>query len=102
MEKMKKENYKISIILVITNINFMTQTDTLITLLNKKVTLFCMNYIYTGILIAVNESTVLLKDPAIVFSTGDFSLPTYLDVQSMYTDEFYIQISSIESFGLLK
>jgi hypothetical protein len=71
-------------------------------LLGEKVTIFCMNYIYTGKLIGVNKTCVLLEDPAIVYSTGDFASKVYSDVQSLQVKTFYVQTSSIESFGVLK
>ena len=40
----------------------------LVKLLGEKITIFCLNYIYTGILEGVNETCVLLKDPAIVYN----------------------------------
>ena len=74
----------------------------LIKLLGEKITIFCLNYIYTGILEGVNETCVLLKDPAIVYNTGSFSDSEYEDVQSLGVDEFYIHMNCIESFGKLK
>ena len=74
----------------------------LVKLLGEKITIFCLNYIYTGILEGVNETCVLLKDPAIVYNTGSFSDSKYEDVQSLGVDEFYIQMNCIESFGKLK
>lgn len=71
-------------------------------LLGKKVTIFCASYIYTGKLVGVNKTCVKLENPAIVYSTGDFSLKEYSDVQSLNTKEFYIHLTSVESFGVLK
>ena len=71
-------------------------------LLGKKVTLFCLNYIYTGKLVGVNQTCVKLEDPAIVYSTGDFSQKNYSDVQALGTKELYVQTGCIESFGILK
>ena len=71
-------------------------------LMGKKVTFFCLNYIYTGELIGINGDSVLLKDPAIVFETGKFSESSYKDVQSLGVEEFFIAKGCIESFGVLK
>lgn len=71
-------------------------------LLGKKVTLFCMNYIYTGKLIGVNVTCVKLESPAIVYSTGDFKDKTFADEQPLHVKIFYVQTNSIESFGELK
>lgn len=71
-------------------------------LLGSQITLFCVNYIYTGILIGVNDECVLLKDPAIVYETGPFSDKDWKDCQGLGVNEFYIQKSAVESFGILK
>ncbi|MDA0690591.1 MAG: hypothetical protein O3A78_01485 [Nitrospinae bacterium] len=71
------------------------------TLVGKRVTLFCVNYIYTGKLTGVNNSYVILTDPAIVFETGPLGTKKWKDAQNLPKD-WYVQISSIESFGVLK
>lgn len=73
----------------------------LLALLGKRITLMCLNYIYTGELIGVNDTCVLLKDAYIVYETGSFSDSQWKDAQKS-AKEFYIQISAIESFGILK
>ena len=70
-------------------------------LLGERVTLFCMNYIYTGTLTGVNETCVLLTDAAIVYETGAFTEKNWKDAQSLPHD-WYVQTASIESFGKLK
>lgn len=70
-------------------------------LLGERVTLFCMNYIYTGLLSGVNEKCVLLKDAAIVYETGALGETKWTDAQPLPHD-WYVVTSSIESFGILK
>jgi hypothetical protein len=70
-------------------------------LLGERVTLFCMNYIYTGVLTGVNDSCVLLTDAAIVYETGAFTEKNWKDAQKLPHD-WYVSIASIESFGKLK
>ena len=70
-------------------------------LLGERITLFCANYIYTGILSGVNETCVLLTDAAIVYETGSFSDKKWKDAQSL-PENWYVQIDAIESFGKLK
>ena len=70
-------------------------------LLGERVTLFCLNYIYTGKLSGVNDTCVLLTDAAIVYETGEFSDREWKDAQSLPYD-WYVQKSAIESFGILK
>ena len=73
----------------------------LVKFLGQRVTLFCMNYIYTGKLAGVNESCVLLTDAAIVYETGGFMDSEWKDTQSLPHD-WYVQISAIESFGVIR
>lgn len=70
-------------------------------LLGERVTLFCMNYIYTGKLIGVNQSCVLLTDAAIVYETGAFTDKAWKDAQALPHD-WYVQIGAIESFGVIR
>lgn len=67
-------------------------------LLGEKVILFCLNYIYTGKLVGVNASCVLLNDAAIVYETGAFNQTKFKDAQKL-THPHYVQTFSIESFA---
>lgn len=73
----------------------------LVALLGERVTLFCMNYFYTGKLAGVNDTCVLLEDASIVYETGSFDSKTWKDAQKL-PNSWYVQISAIESFGELK
>lgn len=75
------------------------ENEGMVSLLGKKVVLFCMNYFYTGILEGVNDSCVLLKDAQIIYETGPFTDKKWKDVQSMPTKGTYVQLAAIESFG---
>jgi len=77
------------------------ENEGLISFLNKRITIFCMNYIYTGTLVGVNDSCVKITDGGIVFNTGDFCAKTWEDYQKLPND-FYVQLSSVESFTELK
>jgi hypothetical protein len=70
-------------------------------LMGERVTLFCMNYIYTGKLVGVNTACVLLESASIVYETGPLNDKTWKDAQAL-PNQWYVQIGSIESFGLLK
>ncbi len=70
-------------------------------LLGERVTLFCLNYIYTGRLIGVNETCVLLTEAAIVYETGELNSKNWKDAQALPHD-WYVQLSAVESFGVLK
>lgn len=70
-------------------------------LLGERITIFCAVYIYTGKLVGFDHECVKLRDPAIVYETGAFDDKKWKDAQPL-PNEFYIQKSAIESFGLLK
>ena len=70
-------------------------------LLGERVTLFCLNYIYTGKLMGVNAACVLLDKASIVYETGELTSKSWKDAQKL-PNQWYVQISCIESFGVLK
>jgi hypothetical protein len=71
-------------------------------LMGERVTLFCMNYFYTGKLIGVNDKCILLEDAAIVYKTGDFESKDWkLDAQKI-PNPIYVMTGAIESFTVLK
>jgi len=73
----------------------------LVAFMGQRVTLFCMNYIYTGTLAGVNNSCVLLEDAGIVYETGAFTDKTWKDYQRL-PNNLYVQVAAIESFTVLK
>ncbi len=70
--------------------------------IGEQVTFFCMNYIYHGELIGVSEDSVMLKNAAIVYETGNFNEKDFKNIQSLCAEEFYIKKDTIESFGVLE
>ena len=78
------------------------EDEGLLALLGEQVTFFCLNYIYTGKLVGVNDTCVKLESPQIVYETGSFSDSNWKDAQHLGTDEFYISTTCIESFGVMK
>jgi hypothetical protein len=73
----------------------------LIALMGERVTIFCCRYIYSGKLVGVNDDCIKLDDCGIVYETGEFDKKDWTDYQKL-PNAFYIQKSSIESFGILK
>ena len=73
----------------------------LIGLMGQRITLFCMNYIYTGKLVGVNDYCVLLDEPSIVYETGEFNNSTWKDAQRL-PNTLYVVLSSVEAFGVIK
>lgn len=70
-------------------------------LMDEVITIFSLNYIYTGKLIGVNDTCVLLEEPSIVYETGDFSNKEWGDAQKL-PNQLYVQMNCIESFGVVK
>jgi hypothetical protein len=73
----------------------------LIKFLGERITLFCMNYFYTGKLIGVNDDCVLLSEPSIVYETGDWATKTWANAAKLPND-IYVMKASIEAFGIAK
>lgn len=76
-------------------------TNPLIELMGLRCTFFCANYIYTGKLIGVNDTCVLLDDAGIVYETGALNTDKWSDMQAL-PKQWYVMLNAIESFGLLK
>lgn len=70
-------------------------------LIGETITVFCASYIYTGKLVGVNETCILLDNPKIVYETGAFTDSAWKDAQAL-PNSWYIQMNMIESFGILK
>jgi len=73
----------------------------LIGLMGQNVTLFCLNYIYAGKLVGVNDAFVKLENAKIVYETGGLMEKEFKDAQPLPND-WYVQTACIESFGILK
>lgn len=77
------------------------EQEGLIGLMGKRVTLYCLNYIYTGDLVGVNDSYVKLENCGIVYETGSHDSDKWADYQKLPND-WYVKNSAIESFGEFK
>jgi len=70
-------------------------------LLGQVVTLFSLNYIYTGKLVEVNCQFVELEDASIVYETGPLSNKAWSDAQAL-PHPVYVMLRCVESFMVLK
>lgn len=52
--------------------------------------------------VGVSPTTAKLEDPSIVYETGPFSESSWKDAQKLPRKHWYVQVSMIESFGILK
>lgn len=66
-------------------------------LINEYILVFCVNYIYTGVLKEVTDDEILLSNCAIVYETGAFDATSFVDAQKV--GDVYIRLNAIESFG---
>ncbi len=71
-------------------------------LLGEKVLVFCANYIYSGKLTGVSDSTLVIEQPHIVYETGSFSDPGYKDAQPLPAKIWYVNRGLVESLGVGK
>lgn len=75
----------------------------LLALLGKTIFIFTPDYFYTGKLIGVNDSDIMLSSPSIVYDTGSWtSAPKWQDSQKLPFETLYIRTSAIEAYGELK
>ena len=70
-------------------------------LMGEVITLFCLNYIYTGKLVGINQRYIKIEDASIVYETGAFTDKQWKDAQKL-PHPVYIMKGSIESFMILK
>lgn len=70
-------------------------------LIGKKVTLYCLNYIYAGDLVGMDHQCVTLKNASIVYETGSHTDTQWKDCQP-FPQDWHVSISAIESFGVFK
>ena len=77
------------------------ENEGLISLMGQRITVWCINYIYTGKLTGINDDCILLEDAAIVYETGSFDENGWKDAQSL-PHPVYIMLAAIESYMVLK
>ena len=70
-------------------------------MMGEVVTIFSLNYIYTGKLTGVNAICVKLEDASIVYETGDLNTKEWKDAQKL-PHPIYVMLRCVESFMILK
>jgi hypothetical protein len=78
-----------------------TNESALDSLAGKIITCFCVNYFYTGRLIAINENWIELENPKKIFETGSYSDSNWRDAESL-PHNIFVNISAIEAMGIVK
>lgn len=69
--------------------------------IGEKICLFCVNYIYTGRLVAVNDDHVELDAAQLVYETGVLDSGDWEDSQSL-PSPWRVMRSAVESWGAAK
>ena len=77
-----------------------TEGDGLESLIGKTVQVWCMNYIYSGRLVGVNDADICLSDSFVVYETGPLAEPGFKDAQPTGLAELFIRTAAIESYGI--
>jgi hypothetical protein len=70
-------------------------------LMGQRITLFGQNYIWTGLLVGINDTFVKLDNPSIVYETGPFEDSKWTDAQAL-PKSIYVMLAAVEAFGLVK
>ena len=79
-----------------------TEADGLEKLIGERVQIWCVNYIYSGELVGVNDADICLGDSSVVYETGKLTEDGWSDAQATGLDELFIRTSAIESYGVKK
>ncbi len=90
---MKKLATKVNVIEV--------EAEGYLALLGEVITCFCTNYFYTGKLVGVNDTCILLESPKIVFDTGKYSNKDWALAEAL-PNNIYINKDAVEAFGIVK
>lgn len=77
------------------------QTEGLKGLMGQRITLFCLNYIYTGKLVGIDGGCAKLDDAAVVYETGPLDAKDWKDAQAL-PNPVYVMLRCVESFMILK
>jgi len=70
-------------------------------LMGEVITVFCLNYFYTGKLTGINAECIKLDDASVIYETGSFTDKTWKDAQKL-PHPCYVMKQCIESFMVLK
>ena len=71
-------------------------------LLGQNILVLCENYFYTGKLVGVNKTFIKLESPSIVYETGAWTTKGYTDSQKLPVNEWFVERTAIESYGMSK
>jgi len=70
-------------------------------LLGERITVWCCNYIYAGVLEGVGDHDIKLTDASIVYETGPITDSGFENAEKLPSD-WYVRTSAIESYGVMR
>ena len=77
-----------------------TGSSPLEALLGEYVQVWCLNYIYAGKLVGVNEHDIILTEAGVVYETGGLKATKFTSFEPVASPELYIRTAVIESYSL--
>lgn len=77
-----------------------TKNDGLESLLGQYVQLWCLNYIYSGKLVGVNQHDVVLVEAVVVYETGKMTNKQFKFAEPVASGELFVRTAAIESYTL--
>jgi hypothetical protein len=77
------------------------ENEGLMSLIGQRVTFYCLDYIYCGDLIGVNDVQIKLQNCKIVYDTGAFEKTTW-ETAEKFPNDWFIRLSAVTSYGVLK
>lgn len=72
--------------------------DGLESLLDQYVQVWCLNYIYAGRLVGVNQHDIVLSEAVVVYETGGLRDKAFQNAQPTSGSELFVRTSAIESY----
>jgi len=78
-----------------------TTGDGLEGLLGERITVWCCNYIYAGVLEGVGDHDIKLNDAYVVYETGPLTDSGFENAEKL-PSAWYIRTSAIESYGVMQ
>jgi len=70
-------------------------------LLGERITVWCCNYIYAGVLEGVGDHDIKLNDASIVYETGPLTDSGFENSEEL-PSVWYVRTSAIESYGVMQ
>lgn len=77
-----------------------TDNEGFMALLGETITVWGVNYVWTGKLVGVNTNQIKLENAQLVFETGAFTAIKWKDAESL-PHPVYVMMSALEAYTVL-